>query len=479
MVLRRLNRVVFCMLLTCSLFLIPVEAQATDMGGYSSGVSAVYEADTVSYPPLEYLCSLVSLASYSDRIGIVARESLADHGWVLQPYREDSKKIAAKYYFMKNENSPEGGARYVVAVTGTSDLKDVKTDLSMHKVPFAGKTPEEFKRHMERQEMVPSEPLAHNGFTRYTQTAFFSNRENGKTFGEEILEILEKDPEARLCITGHSLGGAVAVLFAARLMAMGVPVGQLDVVTFGAPAVGNLAFADKYNDMPLTRIAMKGDPIHAAVQSIDTSYIQFGSVQNWHRPRGSERFQHDMTGYADVALRRYYDYMTQKRREAERFLEDGVPYEGDAVRSNAVNTANVENRVLLFSDYSLDDAIIDDLPYMRLATFDILQRETDGLTAARTAFSNLPGENKIEEALRQTKESGCRYMLVQKYASQRLKNKRFGYKITLEETLYDDQGNPLVVQGFSTNTDKMTPILAALYNEVAGRKSRREALAKK
>ena len=129
-------------------------------------------------------------------------------------------------------------------------------------------------------------------------------------------------------------------------------------------------------------------------------------------------------------------------------------------------------RVLLFADYTLDDAIIDDLPYMRLASFDVLRRETDNLVAARTAFSALPGENKLAEALRQAKETGCRYVLIQKYASERLKEKRFGYKISLEEAIYDTRGNPLVLQSFTTNTDTMTPILAALYNEVAGRESR-------
>ena len=74
---------------------------------------------------------------------------------------------------------------------------------------------------------------------------------------------------------------------------------------------------------------------------------------------------------------------------------------------------------------------------------------------------------------------GCRYVLIQKYASERLKNKRVGYKISLEEALYDTKGNPLVLQGFTTNTDTMTPILAALYNEVAGRESREAVLGKK
>ncbi len=463
--------------LACALCFLPVGAQAANTGGYEDGKSAVFEEEAKPNPPLEYLCSLISLASYSDRIGLVARESLADNGWVLQPYREDTEKVAAKYYFMKNDKLPVDGARYLVSVTGTSDLKDVKADLSMHKVPFAGKTPDEFEKEMKRPKMSPAEPLTHGGFTRYTQTAFFSHRENGKTFGEEIAELLKNEPDAKLCITGHSLGGAVAVLFAARLMSMGVSTEQLDVVTFGAPAVGNRAFADAYSDMPVDRIAMTGDPIHAAIQSIDTSYAQFGSVQHWHRPRGSERFQHDITGYADVALRRYFDFVTEKRREAERFQEDGVPYEGDAVRArDNLGDENKTPNVLLFADYALDDAIIDDVPYMRLAAFDILRREMGGLVVARTSFSALPGENKVAEAVRQARDMGCRYLLIQKYASERLKNKRFGYKISLEEALYDARGNPLVLQSFTTNTDTMTPILAALYNEAAGRERRQAVL---
>ena len=222
---------------------------------------------------------------------------------------------------------------------------------------------------------------------------------------------------------------------------------------------------------------MASDPIHAVLQSFDTSYAQFGSLQRWQRPRGSDRFAHDMTVYADVALRRYYDFVTEKRREAERFQEDGVPYEGDAMRSRtSFEEGREKPSVLLFADYELDDAIADDLPYMRLAVFDILNREVDGMAASRTAFSAMPGENKVAEAIRQAKEIGCRYVLIQQYKSERIKNKRTGYKVSLEETLYDTTGNPLVVQGFTTNTDTMTPILAAIYNEVAGRESRRGVL---
>lgn len=51
---------------------------------------------------------------------------------------------------------------------------------------------------------------------------------------------------SRIVITGHSLGGARAILCGAHLVEMGLPVS--DVITFGAPRVGNAAFRDFYND---------------------------------------------------------------------------------------------------------------------------------------------------------------------------------------------------------------------------------------
>ena len=454
----------------------PTAEETVPIAGETEAAAGETEAATLTNPPLEYLCAWVSLASYEDRVGIVARRALAAMGWTLQPYREENDRVAAKYYFMRSE-IPEG-RRYLLAVTGTSDLKDIKTDMRMHKAPFAGKTPEEFKREAARGKMKPTEPLAHKGFVSYTQTAFFEHVVNGRTFGEELRDTLLADPEAKLCVTGHSLGGAVAVLLAARLMAMGVPAEQLDVVTFGAPAVGNRAFADAYADMRLDRIAMGGDPVHTAVQSVDTSYVQFGSLQRWHRPRGSERFPHAMTGYVDVALRKYFDDLSMKRREEARMEETGET--GGLVPRVARAEAERDGespRVLLIADYALDDPIAGDLPYMQLATIDNLRRETEGLVVGSVTTAGTAGAELIPRALKAAKEAGCRYALLQHYASKRLRDKREGYTISLEEALYDEYGNPLVLQSFTTNTDAMTPILAALYNEAAGNDARRAAMA--
>lgn len=60
-----------------------------------------------------------------------------------------------------------------------------------------------------------------------------------------IATINERKPR-RIIVTGHSLGGARAILCAAHLEMLSLPVS--DVVTFGAPRVGNAAFRDYYND---------------------------------------------------------------------------------------------------------------------------------------------------------------------------------------------------------------------------------------
>src|SRR5258708_4320788 len=52
-------------------------------------------------------------------------------------------------------------------------------------------------------------------------------------------------PDGQLIFTGHSLGGALAVLAAARAAAARRAISA--VYTFGMPRTGNAAFADDYN----------------------------------------------------------------------------------------------------------------------------------------------------------------------------------------------------------------------------------------
>lgn len=69
-----------------------------------------------------------------------------------------------------------------------------------------------------------------------------------QSIGSKVIETLREfsGPGQTIWITGHSLGGALAVLAAASLIKEAIPVAGL--YTFGQPRVGDLAFAKKIDE---------------------------------------------------------------------------------------------------------------------------------------------------------------------------------------------------------------------------------------
>lgn len=59
-----------------------------------------------------------------------------------------------------------------------------------------------------------------------------------------LLEVLEKKKDAKIIITGHSLGGAVATVYVAHMVQRWKKtyLGRIKLVTFGSPRVGNMPF---------------------------------------------------------------------------------------------------------------------------------------------------------------------------------------------------------------------------------------------
>lgn len=76
----------------------------------------------------------------------------------------------------------------------------------------------------------------HTGFTR----AYLAVR-------SEIHGVVRKSPMTRWVMTGHSLGGALAKLCAVDLQYNFSPKITVEMYGFGAPRVGNKAFAESYN----------------------------------------------------------------------------------------------------------------------------------------------------------------------------------------------------------------------------------------
>lgn len=72
-----------------------------------------------------------------------------------------------------------------------------------------------------------------------------------------VQERLNKDPNLRISVTGHSLGGAQASLAAVHLIKEGiVPQAKLELYTFGQPRVGNSQFAFEFDRVRQSRAVL-------------------------------------------------------------------------------------------------------------------------------------------------------------------------------------------------------------------------------
>ncbi|KAL4440742.1 hypothetical protein ABPG77_000451 [Micractinium sp. CCAP 211/92] len=142
----------------------------------------------------------------------------------------------------------------VVAFRGTASLENVLTDIKAYGVRYPrGLQP----AHRYRGRVVK----AHAGFA----TAWLHADFNKKVLARlRALDAARPEGSAplRIWITGHSLGGALAVL-ASREIAQQFPASRLTVYTLGAPRVGNSPFAHEQEELvPDTWAILNGmDPI--------------------------------------------------------------------------------------------------------------------------------------------------------------------------------------------------------------------------
>lgn len=92
-------------------------------------------------------------------------------------------------------------------------------------------------------------------------TGFLKTANLGVEALRPVLAQLRTDPNAEVVFTGHSMGGAAAVVAAAQMVEAGVPRNKISAYTFGAPAAGNRAFARRYRDLKIYRVERPEDPV--------------------------------------------------------------------------------------------------------------------------------------------------------------------------------------------------------------------------
>lgn len=402
---------------------------------------------------LELLSSLVAMASYSDELSLLAREWLAETGWEFQSQTTATSLAQGRYHLVTKE-MPDGHRAVLLAFPGTENVKDAKVDLRTRSVPFGGSSVEEFRDVAQQDRHATSYPLVHKGFDDYTMTALFHEPVDlagsgaCETMGEHLAQELRAHPTEVLYLTGHSLGGAAAILTAARLSDMGVRPEQLRVITFGSPAVGNVAFARYYEKrMRLTRIVMDGDPVAAALQSLGTRYVQFGERVAWKQDRSSARFEHAMVVYLDRALRLY-------------FSEDEVG-DGDMLESRPLAARG--GIFVAVPQLDLDPLVAGD----DTADIRILQGAWQARYAPCTVQSDGQRGADMDVLIAEARAAQCRYAVRQHVSVKRSRDEADTVRVVLETSVYDAQGTFITVVSKSTTDRRMTPLEAVAYLQFA------------
>lgn len=402
---------------------------------------------------LELLSSIVAMASYSDELSLLAREWLAETGWEFQSQTTATSLAQGRYHLVTKE-MPDGHRAVLLAFPGTENAKDAKVDLRTRSVPFGGSSVEEFRDVAQQDRHATSYPLVHKGFDDYTMTALFHEPVDlagsgaCETMGEHLAQELRAHPTEVLYLTGHSLGGAAAILTAARLSDMGVRPEQLRVITFGSPAVGNAAFARYYEKrMQLTRIVMDGDPVAVALQSLGTRYVQFGERVVWKQDRSSARFEHAMVVYLDRALRLY-------------FSEDEVG-DGDMLESRSLAARG--GIFVAVPQLDLDPLVAGD----DAADIRILQGAWQARYAPCTVQSDGQRGADMDVLIAEARAAQCRYAVRQHVSVKRSRDEADTVRVVLETSVYDAQGTFITVVSKSTTDRRMTPLEAVAYLQFA------------
>ncbi len=416
---------------------------------------------------MAYICALADMAVYSSSMNEAVRQEMSQFGWQFKDYRQADRRADTTFYTLVHEGSD--GREALVVIPGTEKLKDVEVDLRFGKVLFGGTTPQEFRSFAATEKVTANQPMVHQGFNDYTMTAFFTPDADG-IMGADRLRELAADGNERLYLTGHSLGGAVATLLAARLVSMGVEPDKLSVFTFGAPTVGNTAFAEEYGyRIDLNRYTMGGDVVRNALQALKSGYVHFGTEYKWKKNENSHKFNHAIVGYLDAAIRGYYDEILQgdlsmaglaAAKEAD---GNGAAQAGKPMQS--WRQVSFAGRVYIApAALDLPEAIANDSAYMQVVAGDILMHQFSQVVADDSYARPGAAVDALFAACRRAEEAGCDKVAMINISGTADKENPNLYRLAAAVEFYTTTGEPLLNTITSTTTQEITPIEAVMYD---------------
>lgn len=402
---------------------------------------------------------LSSSAAYAPENGI-EQIYLRGHGWDFVPHQVTDGKTTVHFITAKGSMA-DGRPVYVISFRGSAEKKDWAADFKMGQVVYGGSTLEESEKaagilpgginEKAAAELAAKEagnttlPKVHKGFNSYADLALrmlLGSGSNG------FLQQYRGEKDARLLLTGHSLGGAVATIVGQRLIDFGFDPDRLQVITFGAPAVGNKAFKQMYgNRLDLIRVTNTQDPVPLVLQAVLRNYRQFGEEVRFRIPKTFNNMNHFLNLYLDFGLQNYYDALDDavrrgiiqdwpdlRRSEADRPVV--LLYVEGSGSSKRDGTANVKKAMKLLERFMLNEYKV------LFPNYIVVRPPLDPYEAFRTQEAD--------------------YLLLLKFHADTNQNNN-NWFLTMEQTLSDKDGNLLASGSAAKRTSPLAGnILAAM-----------------
>lgn len=357
-------------------------------------------------------------------------------GWKLEPRISRLGKLETHFTVASRYFKDLDRKVFLVTFRGSATKADWKINFKTNQVNYGGNTLAEMES-LARKLPFSKYPAVHGGFNDYTNNVLHDSvvAEDGSLRG--VFGYAKENKNAHIVLTGHSMGGAVATLLAARLVDLGFPKERLHVLTFGAPAIGNLYFNEQYADkLHIVRITNTNDPIPGSLQTFFRGYVQCGENVKYHLSSQIGNVQHDMAMYFDHSIIDLYKCEDDeiiagriKSRPRKRVIQ-GKP----VVALWVENSPGLSKMPLM---PNLKRMLLDQ--YIKfIPSYVILG---DGV--------NMEEEMQKTDILGVSRAAGADYILVCRIDSRRYKDKDDSWYIIQEQSLFKRDGTLLSMTNYA------------------------------
>lgn len=413
-------------------------------------VNSVYAAETRASE--DYLKKYFTSIAAASCVGIynpdTSREFdyLRNYNWEIEAYTDnDGANVETNFSLAKKYVQALGKQVYVMTFRGSASKNDWRINLKTGKAPYGGGSLAEMET-LAAQDAVKDQPAVHRGFNAYTLAVVkgFVLDYNGQL--RELFARIRDDENCHLILTGHSLGGAVATLLGERLASLGLPKEKFTVITFGAPAIGNEAFAKEYGDkIELLRITNSQDPVPGSLQTFFSDYRQFGEHCRYRISSKISNVQHDMAMYFDYSVNEYY-----RAYDAEADAGRIVPYPDD-MRTEEIPLVAVW----------LVDGTGTDIVNSMVDTSRFFAEELKMMLPSRVVMSrHISGKELLEKKfIAASRAGGADYILVCEQGASRAKRGDYHFML-LNCALYQNDGALLSMNSYAK---KVTPSIGNIH----------------